>query len=150
MEYLRKYEVYRVEILQSWCCCVTKITTDWTLIYAHWAHVILYVRRIFGIPIAWFTRLFLIEGFFLIWNCMFLTLSLCTWQGWTNVSTFNYVTLFLAFSSERDLFPIFFVFAITASDYQIIVFNKILKIQTLLTDCSIDPSVQMSCENYTY
>ena len=66
------------------------------------------------------------------------------------MSTFNFVTLFLAFSSERDLFPIFFDFAITASDYQIIVFNKILKIQTLLTDCSIDPSVQMSCENYTY
>ena len=41
------------------------------------------------------------------------------------------------------MFPIFFNFAIAASDYHIIVFNKILKIQALLTDCSIDPSVQM-------
>ena len=57
------------------------------------------------------------------------------------MSNFDFVTLFLAFSSERDLFPIFFDFVIAASDYHIIVFNKILKIQALLTDCSIDPSV---------
>ena len=50
----------------------------------------------------------------------------------------------LAFGLESDFFQIFFNFAIVASDYRIIVFNnKILKIQALSTDRSIDPSVHI-------
>ena len=73
---------------------------------------------------------------------MFVTLNLCTWQGWTNVAPFDFVTLYLAFSLKRDWFLTLFNFAIAASDYHSIVFDKVLKIQALLTDCSIDPSVQ--------
>jgi len=51
--------------------------------------------------------------------------------------TFDFVTLFLAFSSERDLFLILVTFATAASDYHNTDFNKILKIQALLTNCSI-------------
>ena len=62
-------------------------------------------------------------------------------KGWTNVSIFDFATLYLAFLLEKDSFLILFNFAIAASDYHNIVFNKILKIHPLLADCSVDPPV---------
>ena len=70
----------------------------------------------YGIWKVWFLLAYL-RALFSIGSVCVSYFNLCTWQGWTNVSTF-----------ERDLFPIFFNFAIAALDYRIIVFNnKILK-----------------------
>ena len=75
-----------------------------------------------------------LRAFFQLEVVIFVTVNLCTWQGWTNVSTFDFATLYLAFLLEKDSFLILFNFAIAASDYHNIVFNKILKIPPLLTD----------------
>ena len=32
---------------------------------------------------------------------VFVTLNLCTWQDWTNVSTFGFVILYLAFFVKK-------------------------------------------------
>ena len=55
-----------------------------------------YMWHIFlGIRNTWF-RVFL-RAFFQLEVVIFVTVILCTWQGWTNVSTFDFATLYLAF-----------------------------------------------------